>query len=61
MFQRIIGSVLLIIGLIYAAVLLLAFIKDREATLGANGDFKILALLELVVFVCASVGGSLRT
>ncbi len=58
MFQRIIGSVLLIIGLIYAAVLLLAFIKDREATLGAKGDFKLLAPLEFLVFVCASVGVS---
>lgn len=58
MFQQIIGSALLFIGLVYAAVLLFAFLKDREGTFRAKGDFRLLSVLELVVFVCASVGVS---
>ena len=58
MFQQIIGSALLFIGLVYAAVLLFAFFKNREGTFSAKGDLRLLSVLEFFVFVCASVGVS---
>ncbi len=58
MFQQIIGSVLLLIGLIYAGVILRTVKKDRESFNRAKGSFRMLAPLEFAVFVCASVGVS---
>lgn len=58
MFQQVIGSILLIIGLIYAVTLLGKTLKDKAAFVNAKGDLRVLAPLEFIVFVCASIGVS---
>lgn len=58
MFQKILGSVILAIGMIYALVLVRAVIKDKEGTLACKGSLKYLAPLEFIVFVIASIGVS---
>ena len=58
MFQKILGCVLLSIGLIYGAVLVRSCVKDKEGVVSAKGKFRFLAPLEFVVFVIASLGVS---
>jgi len=58
MFQKILGGVILAIGLVYAAVLVRSCLKDKKGMLACPGSFKLLAPLEFIVFIIASIGVS---
>ena len=58
MFQKILGGVILAIGLVYAAVLVRSCLKDKKGMLACPGSFKLLMPLEFIVFIIASIGVS---
>lgn len=56
MFHRILGAVLLAVGLLYAAAILRGVFLHREALRAEKGSLPLIALLETLIYICASIG-----
>ena len=56
MYQRILGDIMLALGLVYGAVLLRAAFRQREEVRRHRGSIPALAAMETGVFFCASTG-----
>jgi uncharacterized membrane protein YfcA len=58
MVQRIIGTIILVVGLIYGVILARDCLRDREALKAEKGRFGLLCVLEFFVYLLCSIGVS---
>lgn len=58
MFQQVLAVVLLVIGLIFGAVTVYISYRDRNKLAEERGNIAVLALSEIAIYICASMGFS---
>ena len=56
MLHRILGAAFLAAGLLYAAVILFSMYREREKLRAARGSLPLAAVMEVLVYFCASLG-----
>jgi len=56
MFQKVLGSAVLAIGVVYAAVILRSLVKNREEFERAPGTLPLTGIAEFIVYAVSSVG-----
>ena len=56
MFQTILGGALLLAGGIYAAAILIGLYRERALLKEEKGRLGLLGVLEVLIYICASIG-----
>ena len=54
--QKILGSLLLAVGVVYGIVILYGNVRNKEVFRSENGRFSLICFLEGVVYFCATLG-----